>query len=78
MKTAIISVLSALALGGCAAATSPPDVLAGADPANPASGKRKTHYHSVIQGYSHRVPVEPENWENDPDPPAAKGKGAAQ
>jgi hypothetical protein len=77
MKTASIGILAALALTGCSATTHPPDVMAAKDPVDPATGVKKTHHHSVMGGYNHRKPVDPEGWENPEEEVPAPDKGSA-
>lgn len=78
MKIASLAVLSAsLSVAGCAA-TTPPNILPAYNPADPAMGIRDTHYHPVVVDYSHREPVDPQNWRdlNDRLSPAKGGAGS--
>ena len=62
-----------LALAGCAAASGPADVTSVSSPVDPAIGIRNTHHRSVLDGYTHRVAVEPKPWrqQNNSQAPGA-------
>jgi len=62
-----------LALAGCASASGPADVTSVSSPVDPAIGIRNVHHHSVLDGYTHRVAVEPKPWrqQNDSQAPGA-------
>lgn len=77
MKFAAFAMLSSLSLAGCAA-TTPPDVLPTFNAADPIMGVRDTRYRPVVANYSHRAPVEPENWRrlNERLSPANRGAGS--
>ena len=62
-----------LALAGCAAASGPADVVSVRSPVDPAIGIRNVNHHSVLDGYTHRVAVEPKPWrqQNDSQAPGA-------
>ena len=62
-----------LALAGCAAAIAPADVMSVNSPVDSGLGIRNTHHHTVLDGYVHRVPVEPKPWRqlNDSQAPGA-------
>jgi hypothetical protein len=73
MKIAKLAMLLAsLTVAGCAA--TPPNVLPDFNPADPAMGLRETRYPGVIN-YTHREPVDPQNWrqQNDRLSPANPG-----
>lgn len=77
MKLPLLAVLAPLSLAACATKP-PPDVLPAFSPADPALGIRGTHYHPVIVDYTHREPVEPEDWRrlNERLSPANRGDGS--
>lgn len=66
---------ASLAVAGCTA--TPPDILPAFNPADPAMGLRDAHYHPVVD-YTHREPVDPQNWRklNDDLSPAKPGAGS--
>jgi len=73
MNTASLAMLGAsLILAGCTA--TPPDILPPFNPADPVMGLRETPYRGVIN-YTHREPVDPQNWRrlNDSLSPAKAG-----
>jgi hypothetical protein len=73
MRIAHRAMLAAsLILAGCTA--TPPDVLPDFNPADPVLGLREAKYPGVIN-YTHREPVDPENWRglNDKLSPAGSG-----
>lgn len=73
MKTASLAMLGAsLIVAGCTA--TPPNVLPDFNPADPVLGLRETRYPGVIN-YTHREPVDPQNWRqrNDSLSPAQSG-----
>lgn len=62
-----------LALAACSAAGRPDQFLSDSSPADPTQGIRNLHYRSVLDGYTHRVAVEPKPWrqQNDSQAPGA-------
>ena len=62
-----------LTLAGCASASGPADVMSVSSPADTSAGIRNIHHHTVLGGYTHRVPVEPMPWrqQNDSQAPSA-------
>jgi hypothetical protein len=70
----ILAAAMPLALAGCAAANRPADVMPVSSPADPDLGIRNTHHHTVFDGYTHRVAVEPKPWrqQNDSQAPGAE------
>lgn len=62
-----------LALAACTAAGRPADIMADSSPADSVAGIRNTHHHTVLEGYTHRVPVDPKPWrqQNDSQAPGA-------
>ena len=62
-----------LTLAGCASASGPADVISASSAVNPGVGIRNTHHHTVLDGYTHRVPVEPKPWrqQNESQAPGA-------
>ncbi|WP_157020033.1 hypothetical protein [Mesorhizobium xinjiangense] len=60
MKLSFLAVFAPLSLAACAA--TPPAVLPMFNAADPRLGPRDTHYHPVVVDYTHREPVEPEDW----------------
>jgi len=76
MKTASAAILSLFALAGCSASTPPPDIQASRNPANPAVGASAQVRSNVVQGYTHRNPVEPQGWEEPAENPPAAGSGS--
>lgn len=62
-----------LALAGCASANGPADVMPVSSPVDAGTGIRSIHHHTVLDGYVHRVPVEPKPWrqQNDSQAPGA-------
>jgi len=62
-----------LALAGCAASNRPADILPAVSPVDSGLGIRSTHHHTVLNGYTHRVPVDPKPWrqQNDSQAPGA-------
>jgi len=62
-----------LTLAGCASASGPADVMSVSSPADTSAGIRNIHHHTVLGGYTHRVPVEPKPWrqQNDSQAPGA-------
>jgi hypothetical protein len=76
MKIASSAMLASLLVAGCAA-TTPPDILPTFNPADPAMGVRDANYHPVVV-YSHREPVDPQNWRrlNEERSPANPGAGS--
>lgn len=77
MKLPLLAAVVPLSLAACATPL-PPDVLPAFGIADPASQTRQTHYHPVIVGYTHREPVEPEDWRrlNERLSPAERGNGS--
>lgn len=77
MKYAAFALLAPLLAAGCTA-TTPPDILPLANPADPMIGVRQSHYHPVAANYQHRTPVTPENWRqlNEQLSPANSGAGS--
>lgn len=75
MKRALLAALLPLGMAACKA-TSLPEVLPLASPIDPVEVKRSTHYHSPIGDYSHRNPVDPEDWRklNDGQVPGQGGE----
>jgi hypothetical protein len=76
MRTASLAMLCAsLVVAGCT--STPPDILPDFNSADPAMGLRETHYPGVIN-YTHREPVDPQNWRrlNDSLSPAGSGAGS--
>lgn len=63
-----------LALAACTAAGRPADFMPDSSPADPGAGIRNAHHHSVLDGYTHRVAVEPKPWrqQNDSQAPGAE------
>jgi hypothetical protein len=76
MKTAHLAILSLLALAGCSASTPPPNIQASRNPANPAIGGYTPVRSNVVQGYTHRTPVEPQGWEEPAHQPPAAESGS--
>jgi len=76
MKTAPLAILSLLALAGCSTPTPPPDIEASRNPANPAISTPAQARSNVIQGYTHRNPVEPQGWDEPAQKPPATGSGS--
>ena len=66
-----------LALAGCAAAGGPADVMPASSPVDASLDIRNTYHHTVLNGYVHRVPVDPKPWRqlNDSQAPGA-GSGS--
>ena len=62
-----------LALAACTAAGRPADIMPDTSPADPAIGIRSTHHHTVLEGYTHRVAVEPKPWRQQNDGQAPGG-----
>lgn len=62
-----------LALAGCASPGGPADVMSASSPADPGTGIRTIHHHTVLDGYMHRVPVEPKPWRQMNDSQAPGG-----
>jgi len=62
-----------LVLAACTAAGRPADIMPGNSPVSSVAGIRNTHHHTVLQGYTHRVPVDPKPWrqQNDSQAPGA-------
>ncbi|MEP3438928.1 MAG: hypothetical protein ABJN75_19430 [Hoeflea sp.] len=62
-----------LVLAGCTAAGRPADIMSATSPADPGIGILNTHHHTVLNGYVHRVPVDPKPWRqlNDSQAPGA-------
>lgn len=75
MKTASAAILSLFALAGCSTPT-PPDIQASRDPANPNISAPAPTRSNVIQGYTHRNPVEPQGWDEPAAKPSARGSGS--
>lgn len=77
MKLPLFAVFAPLSLAACAG-TPPPDVLPALAAAEPGLGIRTTHYHPVVVDYTHRRPVEPQNWRrlNERLSPANPGSGS--
>ncbi|QND64660.1 hypothetical protein HB777_12690 [Mesorhizobium loti] len=77
MKIASSAMLASLLVAGCAV-TTPPTVLPSFNPADPVLGVRDVHYHPVVADYSHREPVDPQNWRrlNQERSPAKTGAGS--
>jgi hypothetical protein len=48
-------------LGGCASSY-PAEVTASRDPSDVTADFRRSHYHSPVAGYAHRIPVDPKPW----------------
>jgi len=74
MKIASLAMLLAsLTAAGCTA--TPPDILPDFNPADPVMGLRETRYPGVLD-YTHREPVDPQNWrqQNDRLSPARPGE----
>lgn len=69
----IVAAAVPLALAGCAATTGPADVLPAASPVDPSLGIRNVHHHTVLDGYTHRVPVDPRPWRRQNDRQAPGG-----
>ena len=63
-----------LALAACTAAGRPADIMSTGSPADPALGIRNAHHHTVLDGYTHRVAVDPKPWrqQNDSQAPDAE------
>jgi len=63
-----------LVLAACTAAGRPADIMPGSSPADSGAGIRNTHHHTVLEGYTHRVPVDPKPWrqQNDSQAPSAE------
>lgn len=76
MKTASAAILSLLALAGCSAPTPPPDIQASRDPANPNVSTPAQARSNVVQGYTHRNPVEPQGWDEPAAKPPTAGSGS--
>jgi len=62
-----------LALAGCAGANGPAEFMPVNSPVDSSAGIRNTHHHTVLNGYTHRVPVDPKPWRqlNDSQAPDA-------
>ena len=62
-----------LALAACTAAGRPADFMPDGSPADSSLGIRNAHHHTVLNGYTHRVAVEPKPWrqQNDSQAPGA-------
>jgi hypothetical protein len=77
MKIASFAMLASLLVAGCSA-TTPPDFLPAFSPTDPVLGVRNAHYHPVVADYSHREPVDPQNWRrlNQELSPANPGAGS--
>ncbi len=62
-----------LVLAACTAAGRPADVMSVRSPADTGAGIRNIHHHTVLDGYTHRIPVEPKSWrqQNDSQAPGA-------
>jgi hypothetical protein len=69
----LIAAAMPLALAGCAATAGPADVLPSASPVDPSLGIRNVHHHTVLDGYTHRVPLEPRPWRQQNDRQAPGG-----
>ncbi|MDB5526531.1 MAG: hypothetical protein JWM58_4294 [Rhizobium sp.] len=63
-------------LGGCAS-TYPAEVTAARDPADVTADFQRSHYHSPVAGYSHRVPVDPKPWKKLNDDVSTKDGDAS-
>ncbi len=75
MKTASLAMLGAsLIVAGCTA--TPPNVLPDFNPADPVLGLRETRYPGVIN-YTHREPVDPQNWRQRNDSLSPDRSGGA-
>ena len=64
-----------LALAACTAAGGPPEFMPDNSPTDPAISIRNAHHHTVLDGYTHRVAVEPKPWRQQNDS-QAPGVGA--
>ena len=73
MFRCILAAAMPLALAGCAAAKGPVDVMPVTSPVDSGLGILNTHHHTVLDGYTHRVPVDPKPWrqQNDNQAPGA-------
>lgn len=74
MRLLLVAAILPLFLVACAS-TPLPDVLPALGAADPMLGVTRAHYHSVIVDYTHREPVEPENWRrlNERQSPSGAG-----
>ncbi|WP_152599691.1 hypothetical protein [Hoeflea sp. BAL378] len=63
-----------LTLAGCATASAPTDVTTLTSPADPGAAIRTLPHRPVLDGYTHRIAVEPRPWrqQNDSQAPAAE------
>ncbi|HSM39457.1 MAG TPA: hypothetical protein VK862_01805, partial [Afifellaceae bacterium] len=61
MKIPLFAVVVPFSLAACTG-TSAPDAFPASSAIDPALGIWDTHYHPVVVNYTHREPVEPENW----------------
>lgn len=66
-----------LTLAGCVTAGEPASIMSASSPADPDAGIRNLRYQTVLDGYTHRVPVDPKPWRqlNDSQAPGA-GEGS--
>jgi hypothetical protein len=64
MKTSLFVVVAPLILVGCASSSQLPNVLAAKDPTKVSTAP--THYHPKVRGYTHREPVVPDPWAQNP------------
>ena len=70
MRATLFAVALPLLLAGCASQIPLPEVTAGKSPVAALAKVPKTHHHTILTGYTHRVPVTPEAWVTE-DAPAA-------
>lgn len=73
MFRTILAAALPLALAACTTVGRPNDVMPDSSPADPALGIRNTHHHTVLDGYTHRIAVDPKPWrqQNDSQAPGA-------
>lgn len=76
MRFLVAATLTSLA-AGCAATPPLPDTAMALAPTNAQAGLTDTHFHPVVN-YTHREPVDPQNWRdlNRRLSPAEQGAGS--
>ncbi|MCZ4292351.1 hypothetical protein [Hoeflea alexandrii] len=73
MFRTLLAAAMPLVLAGCASASGPADVMPVSSPVDSAIGLRNAYHHTVLDGYTHRVAVDPKPWrqQNDSQAPGA-------
>lgn len=73
MFRTILAAALPLVLAACTTVGRPTDVMPDNSPADSALGIRNAHHHTVLDGYTHRIAVDPKPWrqQNDSQAPGA-------